>query len=626
MPGRPHHSDKWHSCVQKVMAKGDHDMQSAAAICTQSLQDAGTPIFEGAESRSLLEIKMLSEFYPQVIADALRAAANPEGINQYTSGGSHAKDAKEVSNSAYQASTKANEKRGTGQEKADRHSDAAAAHGKAADAHAAASKAAKTSITKDYHNQLAASHRAQAENHTRAAGIFAGLEGNNLREIRLLGATGQVRTEMVDGREHLVVPVIALMEGVIHAVNAEVPEFVPASVLTKAAASWVGKPIVVGHPKMNGRQCSASMPGMIEAHGFGTIRSSSMKGNKLTQEVLVDPQRLKTLKQERLLADLRENKRVEVSVGAFVITNDKNGEWNNKRYAGQWVEATGDHLAFLPGGRGACSIDMGCGAHRAAEGRVYEVTPTELRLAADGEPDSEEAAELVSYQTLRTLMDQIGNLWDEGSKIVDNLIAEETDDPTETDAEEEAEEEVEAARVQSLQSLCSSMYGVLSSVMSVCSGLLMPDTNGSPVRYMAGKTIDCPTCDGTGEVEGKNGKMVDCPTCDGTGKMMRTAEAALKALIGARHSTKDTKIIQGVHDHAVALGAACDRSNFKTMSGSCGCKKEEPQTLETIRHEGGRWNVYSQDGTRRLASHMTKEGAEEQQKAIQRSLERQNVS
>jgi hypothetical protein len=62
------------------------------------------------------------------------------------------------------------------------------------------------------------------------------------------------------------------------------------------------------------------------------------------------------------------------------------------------------------------------------------------------------------------------------------------------------------------------------------------------------------------------------------------------------------------------------------MSGSCGCKKEEPQTLETIRHEGGRWNVYSQDGTRRLASHMTKEGAEEQQKAIQRSLERQNVS
>jgi hypothetical protein len=225
MPGRPHHSDKWHSCVQKVMAKGDHDMQSAAAICTQSLQDAGTPIFEGAESRSLLEIKMLSEFYPQVIADALRAAANPEGINQYTSGGSHAKDAKEVSNSAYQASTKANEKRGTGQEKADRHSDAAAAHGKAADAHAAASKAAKTSITKDYHNQLAASHRAQAENHTRAAGIFAGLEGNNLREIRLLGATGQVRTEMVDGREHLVVPVIALMEGVIHAVNAEVPEF-----------------------------------------------------------------------------------------------------------------------------------------------------------------------------------------------------------------------------------------------------------------------------------------------------------------------------------------------------------------------------------------------------------------
>ncbi len=31
-----------------------------------------------------------------------------------------------------------------------------------------------------------------------------------------------------------------------------------------------------------------------------------------------------------------------------------------------WVYADGDHLAFLPGGRGACSVASGCGTHRAA--------------------------------------------------------------------------------------------------------------------------------------------------------------------------------------------------------------------------------------------------------------------
>src|SRR5262249_8120043 len=140
------------------------------------------------------------------------------------------------------------------------------------------------------------------------------------------------------------------------------PEFVSATVIHKAAESWKNLPATIGHPKgADGKQCSVTNPGMAEAHGFGKIRSAVAKGKKLVMEVLADVQRLKDLKQEKLLTDLREEKPVEVSVGAFVLTNNKESKFGDKNYKGEWMEAIGDHIAFLPGGRGACSLDMGCG-------------------------------------------------------------------------------------------------------------------------------------------------------------------------------------------------------------------------------------------------------------------------
>jgi len=406
MPGdRKHHSDKWHSCVEKVMKEG-HDESSASAICTASLQKAGEPIFEGAEARSAEEMKLLE-----------------------------------------------------------------------------------------------------------AAGLAP------MRHLHLLGATGTVRSEMVNGREYLVVPVVALMEGVIHAVNADTPEFVSATVLEKAAPSWVDKPTCVGHPQKGGKQCSANSPEILHSHGFGKIRSAVMKGAKLFMETLVDPLRLKELKHERLLADLREGRPVEVSVGAYVRTNDKRSEWNGKPYVGEWMDVGGDHLAFLPGGRGACSLDMGCGAHRAA------------------------MMHLVTAESIETL---------------------------------------------------------------------------------ANKTVECPTCKGTGQVKSEDGKQEDCPTCEGEGQMMRASQ--MKALIGSRHSSKDMEVIQSMHDHAVALGAQCDRGNYKTMEEkspcSCGAKKEEEPRAATVRNEGGKWVLYTKDGSKRLSTHNTRDEAVSQERLIEAKIKK----
>lgn len=190
-------------------------------------------------------------------------------------------------------------------------------------------------------------------------------EGAEMHQLHLLGATGQTRTEMLDGKEYLVVPVVALMEGVIHAVNAETPEFVPLATLKRAAATWNGRPVVIGHPTKNGRQCSANAPEVLTTYGIGTIFNSRVEGIKLLQEAWVEKAKAKKLHPE-LYANLEASKTEEVSVGAFVVTDDRAGAHNGKAYRASWLETTGDHLAFLPGGRGACSVEMGCGTHRAA--------------------------------------------------------------------------------------------------------------------------------------------------------------------------------------------------------------------------------------------------------------------
>ena len=189
-----------------------------------------------------------------------------------------------------------------------------------------------------------------------------------MSEPRTLAAsTGKVRTQKWDGREHLVVPVVALMEGVIHAVNAETPERVTMETLKRAATSWNGKPVVLGHPTEAGRQISAGTPGVAEKQAFGTIFNSRMFGSKLLMDVFVDPARAERVGGAKFLERIKSGEPpIEVSVGAFVTTDPTPGLLNGKQYQATWLETIGDHLAFLPASRGACSIDMGCGTHRAA--------------------------------------------------------------------------------------------------------------------------------------------------------------------------------------------------------------------------------------------------------------------
>lgn len=396
----------------------------------------------------------------------------------------------------------------------------------------------------------------------------------DLRSLHLRGATGAVHTEMWDGREHLVVPVVALQEAVIHAVNAPTAEFVPASSLAASVGKWNGHPLVVGHPVKNGKQISAHSPEVLAKHGFGFIRSSAMTGNRLGMEAMVDVARLEALNQRELLADLRAGKGVEVSVGAFVEGNGVKGTHGGKAYDGEWTGIQPDHLAFLPGGIGACSMAMGCGAHRAAmlvtaEGFVDieekrpmpKLKDLKARILAlfdtPEEAASEEAAELIAYNGMRVQLDAVGDQWDAASDLIDALIADEEENPTVGRAQEAAEEEVEDARLDAIRMHCYSMIAALQSVCNACTEQQAPEPMAvSDPRYMA-------ALESYATATGR-----ELSSFGATDRM-----TAMRVAIGKSISAKNMKVIQaahdashGMHDHTTALGATCESGEMKAAA------------------------------------------------------------
>jgi hypothetical protein len=209
------------------------------------------------------------------------------------------------------------------------------------------------------------------------------------RIFTLRQAAGELRTAQFESRQHLIVPVVALMEGVIQAANSDEPEFVPAEVLAQFAAAWNGEPVLWDHPIVGGERVSANDPRVLEAYMTGRLFNAQMKGTKLSPEAWLDLERCAAMggHAQDLVDRVNAGELIEVSVGAFVKALAERGVHKGKRYSRRWTELAPDHLAMLPAGtQGACSAEMGCGAPRAAAARAVDRSawgPLHV-LSADG--------------------------------------------------------------------------------------------------------------------------------------------------------------------------------------------------------------------------------------------------
>jgi len=168
-----------------------------------------------------------------------------------------------------------------------------------------------------------------------------------------------IREETMDGRKHLVVPVVMMVEGV-HC-GSKGPILHRGSELAKWTEAWDGIPVTISHPKAEGTNVSANSPEVLDAASVGRIFNTYYEDG-LKAEAWIDYEKIKA-KSTDALAAIEAQEHLEVSVGVFNDSEDaqEGAEWNGETYNSIAYNYRPDHLALLPGDRGACSWEDGCG-------------------------------------------------------------------------------------------------------------------------------------------------------------------------------------------------------------------------------------------------------------------------
>lgn len=167
-----------------------------------------------------------------------------------------------------------------------------------------------------------------------------------------------------DGRQYLVAPGVAIVEGVLG------NELVLAEDFGRHAQGWAGRPLVVDHPERDGRNISANSPETLEAMAIGHFWNPRVDGNRLVGEYWFDVEKMQRLggDAQQIMQALRANRAIEESTAYFRDLDRRAGEWNGKPYTGIARNIVPDHVAVLANKIGKCSLADGCGVLVNSEG------------------------------------------------------------------------------------------------------------------------------------------------------------------------------------------------------------------------------------------------------------------
>jgi len=185
-----------------------------------------------------------------------------------------------------------------------------------------------------------------------------GVVGNMQTHTMQANVNQGTRRERFDGRDHLVVPVVALREGVLNGF------YVPRDEIRRSAPAWNGVPLPVQHPMQNGRPVTANSPQQLESSNLGRLFNVQTEADKLKGEMWIDIARAEQLGRQDLVSNLEQGNRLEVSTAYFSEDEFVQGNHGGRQYQAISRNLRPDHLALLPNETGACSWADGCGAPR----------------------------------------------------------------------------------------------------------------------------------------------------------------------------------------------------------------------------------------------------------------------
>lgn len=164
--------------------------------------------------------------------------------------------------------------------------------------------------------------------------------------------------EVINEVPHYVVPVVMMVEGVHNGSGGRT--FHSSQELSNSVELWQNAPVTIHHPVIGDEFVSVHEDGIEEQYVVGYVSEAVMKDNKLTATLKLNCEKLNQLSPETVQA-IQNGNIMEVSIGVFTDTEEKEGEWNGETYERIAHNHRPDHLALLPGEVGACSVKDGCG-------------------------------------------------------------------------------------------------------------------------------------------------------------------------------------------------------------------------------------------------------------------------
>jgi hypothetical protein len=173
--------------------------------------------------------------------------------------------------------------------------------------------------------------------------------------VSLIAAASRV---MVGNEEHMVVPVIAIREGVLNNI------FYSADVIKANAAEWNGVPLPVSHPKdKDGNFITANSPEVEAEHNVGRLFNVNFddRSKALKADLYIHIEKATKLGHKEMLERLDAGENMDVSTGLWTNATPQSGEYAGKSYEYVAPSILPDHLALLPNEIGACSTKDGCG-------------------------------------------------------------------------------------------------------------------------------------------------------------------------------------------------------------------------------------------------------------------------
>jgi len=167
------------------------------------------------------------------------------------------------------------------------------------------------------------------------------------------------RQEYLDGKPHTVTEATMIIGDTVLCGNAGCFHY-SSGAIARSVNAWDGKPVTLGHPEKDNTPVSVnSSTDIYNNFVVGQIFNTSFVNNELKAELWLNDSKC-----QDIYKMMDQGYSIDVSTGMF---SKDSLNYNGNVVQGSITEIYPDHLALLPGGQGACSLEDGCGI-RARDG------------------------------------------------------------------------------------------------------------------------------------------------------------------------------------------------------------------------------------------------------------------